>query len=116
MNISIRDTGNAMTDEEIAEFSQQINVNELINYRNEVGKRTIEILKGLNVVDLKRRPTEEALERIMINGGLTMDKQSYWLKDFWGSYTFTSLILLPLTNHHLMHLKDSLQLKLELSS
>ena len=115
LNISIRDTGNAMTDEEIIEFSQQIDVNELINYRNVVGKRTIEIIKNLTVADLKKRPTEEALEQIMINGGLTMDKQSYWLKDFWGSYTFTGLILLPLTNHHLMHLKDCLQLKVELN-
>ena len=44
MNVTVRDTGNAMTDRQIIDFSEQVNKQELINYRNAVGCQTRKIL------------------------------------------------------------------------
>ena len=45
MNVRIRDTGNAMTNEEILDFSSGIDIQELKDYRKNVGERTREIIK-----------------------------------------------------------------------
>ena len=100
-----------MTDDEIICLSEQVNKRELINYRNAVGRRTRELLKSLTPGDLKRKPSDASLERLVSEGGLLEVKQSIWLKKFWGSYTVTGLILLPLTRHHMIHLPDSVRIK-----
>lgn len=111
LGITIRDTGNAMTAEEIQSFSIQINKQELVNYRNTVGFRTREILKSLTSPDLKRKPTAESLAQVVSEGGLLEHKNSIWLKDFWGRHTVGGLILLPLTRHHMMHLPECIAIK-----
>ena len=111
MNVSVKDTGNAMTDREIISFSKQVNKQELINYRNAVGCQTRNILKFLTPADLKRRPGTESLAQLVSEGGLLENKKSIWLKDFWGRYTATGLILLPLTLHHMLHFPDSVAIK-----
>lgn len=111
LNINIKDTGNAMSDDEIISFSKQVNKVELINYRDAVGTQTRKILLSLTPEDLKRKPKTEFLERIVHEGGLLEMKESIWLKDFWGRHTMSGLILLPLTRHHMMHLPDSYTIK-----
>lgn len=111
MNVAVRDTGNAMTDEQIIGLSRQINKQELINYRNAVGLRTREILKSLTPADLKRKPGSGYLDRVVSEGGLLEVKESIWLRDFWGRHTVAGLIILPLTRHHMMHLPDSVEIK-----
>jgi len=111
MNVSVRDTGNAMDNTQIAEFSKHIDKQELINYRNAVGCQTRKILKSLTPKDLKKKPTSECLLRLVSEGGLLENKNSIWLKDFWGKHTVAGLILLPLTRHHMMHLPESMAIK-----
>jgi hypothetical protein len=111
LNVTVRDTGNAMTDMQIIDFSVQINKQELINYRNAVGCQTRRILKSLTQKDLKRKPGAEYLTRLISEGGLVESKKSIWLKDFWGKYSVAGLILLPLTFHHMLHLPDSIAIK-----
>lgn len=111
LHVDVKDTGNAMTDDEIICFSRQVDKTELINYRNAVGRKTREILKALTPDDLKRKPREQYLARLVSEGGLLETKESIWLKDFWGKHTVSGLILLPLTRHHMMHLPDSMAIK-----
>lgn len=111
MNVSVKDTGNAMSDEEIIDFSKNVDIHELFNYRNSVGIRTREILSNLTYEDLKRKTKPENLDKLLTEGGLLADKQSIWLKNFWGRLTISGMILLPLTRHHLMHLTDSYAIK-----
>ena len=111
MNVTVKDTGNIMTNREIIDFSKQINKQELINYRDTVGSQTRKTLKALNPEDLKRKPREEYLERVVSEGGLLERKGSIWLKDFWGKHTKAGLILLPITRHHMIHLPDSMIIK-----
>ena len=48
LNVSITDTGNALTDDEIMLLSKNINTAELISYRNAVGERTRKIVRELD--------------------------------------------------------------------
>ena len=91
MNVTVKDTGNVMSDSEIISFSRHVKKQELINYRNAVGCQTCAVIKSLTPSDLKRKPESEYLDRLVSEGGLLDRKGSVWLKDFWGSYTVTGL-------------------------
>jgi hypothetical protein len=111
MKVSVTDTGNAMSDSEIAEFSVQIDMLELRNYRMAVGRKTREILMNLVPKDMKRKVRHESIRRIWEEGGVTGSDQSRWLLDFWGKKTVAGIILMPITRHQVVHINDSLKLK-----
>lgn len=106
INSSITDTGNALSDEEIMTMSQHINREELLAYRNEVGKRTREIVKSLSYEDMIRRISSQDIERIKQVGGVTKEEDSLWLLDFWGKKDVAGLLLMPPTRHVMVHLND----------
>jgi len=106
MNISVTDTGNAQTDDEIMNLSKSINVEELLNYRNKVGNRTREIVSELTPDDMKRKIPSRALEKILCEGGVTRQENSIWLLDFWGKKDVPGILLMPPTRHVMLHLND----------
>jgi hypothetical protein len=108
---TVRDTGNAMTKDEILNFSRSLNMNMLISYRDEVGRRTRDIVKNVKPPDLKRKMKPESVERILAEGGVTSHKDSLWLLDFWGKKTVAGILLMPITRHQILHLNDSMKLK-----
>jgi hypothetical protein len=111
MHVTVKDVGNSMTDEEIFALSETVDKRALIDYRDAVGIQTRRMIKALTLGDLKRKPSETALSRLVAEGGLLEEKGSIWLKKFWGSYTVQGLLLLPLTYHHMLHLPDSFAIK-----
>jgi len=106
LNTPISDTGNALTDDEIMEFSKQINIDKLIAYRNAVGQRTCDIVKTLTATDMKRRVTSLGLATIRQIGGVTDQKDSLWLLDFWSKKDVAGILLMPPTRHVMLHLND----------
>lgn len=106
MNVSVRDTGNAMSDEEIMNFSRNIRTGELLRYRDEVGIRSREIVRSLKPADMKRRVSPESVSRILAEGGVTRQENSAWLLDFWGKKDVAGILLMPLTRHETLHLND----------
>lgn len=111
MNIDVTDTGNAMTDDEIIKLSKNINYIELINYRNDVGVNTQNILKSLEYDDMKRKFSKQSLNRILDEKGLVNHPDSIWLLDFWGKKDVAGIILMPITRHQIVHINDCLKLK-----
>ena len=107
----ITDTGNALTAEEIAEFSAAINKEELMNYRTAVGRKTREIIKNLTYKDMKRKMSEESVQRILDEKAVSEKPDAVWLVEFWGKKTVAGLLLLPITRHHIMHINDCLKIK-----
>ncbi len=65
MNVTVKDTGNVMSDSEIISFSRHVKKQELINYRNAVGCQTCAVIKSLTPSDLKRKPESEYLDRLV---------------------------------------------------
>lgn len=104
----IVDTGNALESAEAVSFGKMINVKALKEYIIEVSRNTREIIANLTIDQLKQKPSKEQLDSIINAGGLTSDKRSVWLLDYWGSLTVSGMILTPLTDHHMMHLPPCL--------
>ncbi len=111
LGTEVRDTGNAMTDEQIIAFSRAVRMDALFDYRNAVGRKTREILQALSAADLKRRMRKEQLDRIAAEGGVLPHPESVWLLDFWGRKTVAGLCLMPITRHQIVHLNDCVKLK-----
>lgn len=111
MKVEIKDTGNAMSDEEIISFSKKISLQELQNYRNAVGSKTKQIIKDLKREDLKRKFEQSQVNKILEVGGVTEHPQSNWLLDFWGKKTVSGILLMPVTRHQIVHLNDCSKIK-----
>ncbi|EPR09494.1 DinB family protein [Ruminiclostridium papyrosolvens] len=111
MNNVICDTGNAMTNEEIVNFSTNINMNELRKYRIAVGKRTCEIIRDFSPEDLKRKIEKKKLKRVIDEGAVLDVEGANWLIDFWGKKNVAGILLMPVTRHHMVHLNESLRIK-----
>ncbi|MBP1754299.1 MAG: hypothetical protein H6Q59_697 [Firmicutes bacterium] len=111
LNTKVTDTGNAMTDEEIISFSNEIDKEGLYEYRNAVGRRTREIIEGLRPEVMKRKVAKEGIDRIAFVGGVTTHPDSIWLLDFWGRKNIAGIIQMPITRHQIVHLNDSMRLK-----
>lgn len=111
INYNIVDTGNAMSGEEILEFSKNINLKELINYRIAVGRRSREIIKNLTHEDMKRKFEKHSLQRIIDEGAVLDVEASNWLIDFWGRKNAAGIILMPVTRHHVVHINEALSAK-----
>lgn len=112
LNSTITDTGNALTDEEIIKLSKSLNIPELLQYRNEVGKRTRVIVERLSSDDMKRKISSKRLEKILEEGGVTTHDDSIWLLDFWGKKDVAGILLMPPTRHVMLHLNDCCKWKL----
>lgn len=111
INSKIIDTGNAMSENEIMEFSKHINMQELRNYRIEVGRGTQDIIKNLSFDDMKRKFDKYRLQRILDEGAVLDVEASNWLIDFWGRKNVSGIILMPITRHHVVHINESLNAK-----
>lgn len=111
LEVDVTDTGNAMSDPEIIDFSNRIIREALYEYRNAVGSRTKSIIENLKPEDLKRKVLKEGLERIVKSGGVTKHPDSIWLIDFWGRKNIAGIFTMPITRHQIVHLNDCRRLK-----
>lgn len=111
INSNITDTGNAMSEDDIMEFSKNINMEELKNYRIEVGRRTRAIVENLSTQDMKRNFDKHRLQPILDERAVLDVKASNWLIDFWGRKNVAGIILMPMTRHQVIHINESLSAK-----
>lgn len=111
LHTNVRDTGNAMTDEEILFFSGEVDKQALRDYRDAVGRRVREVIADLKPDDLKRKFSKRQVDRILEEGGVTAHPESVWLLDFWGKKNVAGILLMPITRHQMGHLNDCVKLK-----
>lgn len=111
MAVKIRDTGNAMTGDEIIDFSSEIVMRDLQKYRMAVGRRTREIIQGFRPADLKRKMEPSRLQRVIDEGAVLNVDGARWLIDFWGRKNVAGILLMPVTRHHLVHINESMRIK-----
>jgi hypothetical protein len=111
MKAPARDTGNAMSAVEIADFNARIDIPALRAYRLAVGRRTRAIVKKLRPGDFKRKTDPARLARVQAEGAVLPSEQ--WLAGYWGGLTVAGLLLMPPTRHSLVHLNEALKIKQE---
>lgn len=107
----VTDTANAMSDDEIMDFSKSIDIEVLKEYRIAVGLQTQKILSNLKSEDMKRKIKSEGLTKILEKKGVLEHPDSIWLLDFWSKKDVAGIILMPITRHQIVHINDGFSIK-----
>jgi hypothetical protein len=109
MQISLRDTGNAMTTTAVMELSDNINLETLRAYRLSVGRRTREIALQLLPEQIKKKVEPNRLQQIAREEAVV--EAASGLLDYWSGLTIAGLLLMPPTRHNFIHWNEALRIK-----
>ena len=116
INSTIITTGNELMKQQIADFSRQLNLEELYAYIFEVRESTEEMLKRLSYDELKRRIPEERKEYLKSLNVVNDSEKAIWLIDYWCSKDIRGLIQMPFSRHWIMHTEACLRIKNKMHS
>ena len=116
INSTIITTGNELMKQQIADFSRQLNLEELYAYIFEVRESTEEMLKRLPYDELKRRIPEERKEYLKSLNVVNDSEKAIWLIDYWCSKDIRGLIQMPFSRHWIMHTEACLRIKNKIHS
>lgn len=110
INSPIITTGNELVKQQIADFSKQLEIEELYSYIFEVKKSTEEILKRLPYEELKKKVSDrkENLQSLQV---VSNDEKAVWLIDYWCDKDIRGLIQMPFSRHWIMHVEASLRIR-----
>ena len=111
INSPIITTGNELVGNEISDFSNQLNINELYSYIFEVKESTEAILRGLPYERLKQRISVEHRDILQKMNVVSGDEKAAWLIDYWCEKDIRGLIQMPFSRHWIMHVEASLRIE-----
>ncbi len=112
LDLKFRHTGNLMSESEIIELSNTVNVKALFQYRNAVARRTREIAQSLTGEDLKKKVDPANIQKIREAGAVLPEAED--LLSYWGRKNFTGLLLMPATRHIIVHLNEAFRIRQKL--
>ena len=104
-------TGNELVKEQIADFSEKLDLDELYLYISEARDSTDVILKELPFEALKDKISDEQKERLRKLNVVSDDEKAAWLVDYWCGKSVLGLIQMPFSRHWIMHIEASLRIK-----
>ncbi len=104
-------TGNELVKNDIADFSKQLDTNELYSYISEVKESTEAILRELPYEMLKQRILPERREILRKLNVVSSDENAAWLIDYWCGKDIRGLIQMPFSRHWIMHIEASLRIE-----
>ena len=115
INSPIITTGNELIKQQIADFSKQLNLEELYSYIFEVRESTEKILERLSYDELKKIP--EARKGYLESLNVVNDNEkAIWLIDYWCNKDIRGLIQMPFSRHWIMHIEACLRIKSKIYS
>lgn len=109
-------TGNELIKQQIADFSKQLNLEELYSYMFEVRESTEKMLEGLTYDELKRKIPEERKRYLESLKVVSDNEEAIWLIDYWCNKDIRGLIQMPLSRHWIMHIEACLRIKNKIDS
>lgn len=98
-------TGNELVKEQIAEFSRQLDIEELYQYMKEVKDSSDQLLLDLSYTDLKRKMTEEKKAYVSSLHVVSAEENAHWLIDYWCKKDVRGLLQMPFSRHWIMHVE-----------
>ena len=104
-------TGNEIVKNDIADFSKQLDINELYSYISEVKESTEKILRELPYQLLKQGISAERREILQKMNVVSSDENAAWLVDYWCGKDIRCLIQMPFSRHWIMHIEASLRIE-----
>lgn len=116
INSPIITTGNELVKQQIADFSKQLNLQELYSYIFEVKESTEKIIKNLCYDKLKQKISEERKEYLKSLQVVSTDENAIWLIDYWCNKDIRGLIQMPFSRHWIMHIEACLRIKNKIHS
>lgn len=111
INAPIITTGNELVKQEIADFSKELNLDELYHYIGEVKDSTEVVLESLSFDDIKKKISDETKENLRSLHVVSEDENAVWLIDYWCNKDIRGLIQMPFSRHWIMHLEACLRIK-----
>lgn len=109
-------TGNELVKQQIADFSKQLDLEELYSYIFEVRESTEKMLGLLSFDELKRKIPEGRREYLKSLKVVSNDENANWLIDYWCNKDIRGLIQMPLSRHWIMHTEACLRIKDKIKS
>lgn len=109
LKVDFPHSGNEMTEIEIADLSENIDINALLEYRIEVGRKTREIVFHLLPGEFRNKVDTRRIN--ILKEQNAVKKEASWLLEYWGNKTIAGLILMPATRHIFLHLNKSIRIK-----
>lgn len=103
-------TGNELVKQQIADFSKQLDPEELYSYIFEVRESTEKMLRWLSFDELKRKIPEDRKEYLKSLRVVSNDENASWLIDYWCNKDVRGLIQMPLSRHWIMHTEACLRI------
>lgn len=107
-------TGNELAGRQIADFSRQLDLEELYSYANEVRRSTDKMLALLPYDELKRKVPEERKNHLESLNVVDRSEKAVWLIDYWCNKDVRGLIQMPFSRHWIMHTEACLRIKRKL--
>lgn len=111
INSPIITTGNELVKQQIADFSKQLNLEELYSYIFEVRKSTEKMLEQISYEELKRKIPEERKRYLESLNVVNDGEEAKWLIDYWCNKDIRGLIQMPFSRHWIMHIEACLRIK-----
>ncbi len=111
INSPIITTGNELVKQEIAEFSQLLNIDELYSYFYDVKESTDKIIKNLSFDHLKRKIPAEHKDNLISMHVVSNSEDAFWLVNYWCSKDIRGLIQMPFSRHWIMHIEACNRIK-----
>ena len=111
INAPIITTVNELVKQEIADFSKELNLDELYHYIGEVKDSTEVVLESLSFDDIKKKISDETKENLRSLHEVSEDENVVWLIDYWCNKDIRGLIQMPFSRHWIMHLEACLRIK-----
>lgn len=103
VNVFTRLNGTGMSKEQVADITNQINLNALIKYRRAVQEATIQSVSEFSPSDLSRSISKEKVVQIICKEG-TMPESTWNLLDLYYGKTKEWFLLHVCLTHHFYHL------------
>ena len=109
LRLSRRDVGTSMSENEVADFSSQVDCSALRAYRIAVGHRTREIVAALQPAELWERIDPTNVHRLTTEGALA--EAAYELAQQWSDWQKAGMLTMPATRHSFTHLNEAYRVR-----
>lgn len=116
MGALVTTTGNELTKEQIKDFSERLDLEQLYEYIKEVDESTEKLVKELSFGDIKRKMTQQEAEYLHTLNSVSEDETAVWLITYWCSKDVKGLIEMPFSRHWIMHIEACIHIKDKLLS
>lgn len=104
-------TGNEITSEQLAAFSERLDIDELYNYISDVDKTTADIVKSLSFDDVKTKISDEKKQKLLSLDVVSKSEEAFWLIDYWCGKDIRGLLQMPFSRHWIMHIEACLRIR-----